>query len=463
MNVLRRTGNFYRRIIMKNIGIFLFIGLLAVIFNDHGWFPNEKIYAVSQLVYQIILPVRIAFESGQALGGTGGGLLAVLAVSGVLTDTPQIGILGAMVSGPVSGVLWKKLQYLIERRASGRFHMLLKNLCIGIFGGILAALGIYVITPMLEFFQQIVYYGMHFLVIHKLLWVLSIIIEPAKVFFLNNLVNHAILIPLGMSEVQELGSSVLFLLETNPGPGMGFLLALWYAGKGREERDSAASALAAQAAGGIHEVYFPFVLSDLRFLAALILGGIAGNLCFSFLHAGLQGAVSPGSIFLVLFMAGRDGMLPVLCGISVSAALSFLCSLLILRMGKPKCRPLFQAEEEAAQESGTREQAIKKTEEKKAIRKIAFVCDGGMGSSAMGAALFRRAAAKEGLEGISAEPFAADLVPEDADLIVCQKDFSRTLPETLSGVEIYTVESLVKTDEYQRLTEILRRRMEEKK
>lgn len=450
MKLLHKTGKFYSRIIMKNIGIFIFIGLLAVIFCEHGWFPNEKIYAVSQLVYLIILPVRIAFESGQMLGGTGGGLLAVLAISGILTDAPQIGILGAMAAGPFSGFLWKKLEALIEQWAAGRFQMLAKNLCIGIAGGCLAILGIYVITPVLEFLQTLVYYGMDFLVAHKLLWALSIMIEPAKVFFLNNLVNHAILIPLGMNEVQEAGSSVLFLLETNPGPGIGFLLALWYAGRQKEERESAASALAAQALGGIHEVYFPFVLSDLRFLFALILGGIAGNLCFSFFRAGLQGAVSPGSILLVLFMAGKNGMLPVLLGILISAALSFSCSLFLLHTKKPDTKPI-------------PEKALQETKEKRMIRKIAFVCDGGMGSSAMGAALFRRAAAKEGLEGLEAEPFAADLVPEDTDLIVCQKDFSRTLPEKLLSAEIYTVESLVKTEAYQKLIEMLRKRMEEKR
>lgn len=445
MNVLRKIGKFYTRIIMKNIGLFIFIGLLAVVFNDHGWFPNEKMYAVSQLVYQIIIPVRIAYESGQALGGPGGGVLSVLAVSGILMDAPQIGILGAMISGPVSGTLWKRLEAFVEQRMEGRFHMLARNLCIGVFGGILAALGIYVIMPLLEFFQELVYSGVQFLVGHHLFWTLSVFIEPAKVFFLNNLVNHAILIPLGMSEVQELESSVLFLLEANPGPGMGFLLALWYAGKEKEERESAASALAAQAVGGIHEVYFPFVLADLRFLAALILGGIAGNLCFSALHTGLKGAVSPGSILMVLFMAGKDGMLPVLCGVLLSAAVSFLVSLLILRLQKPAVQPACEP----------------KTVQKRRIQRIAFVCDGGMGSSAMGAALFRRAAAQAGLHEISAEAFAADLVPKDMDLIVCQKDFAKTLPESLKDVEIYTVDNLVKADGYQHLAEMLQRRMGE--
>lgn len=440
MKLIQRIGKFYTRIILRNIGIFIFIGLLSVIFHEHGWLPNKNIYAISQLAYRMVLPFMIAYEGGQILGGTGGGIQAVLAVSGVLVADPSVGFFCGMLIGPLAGWLWKQEEKWVLGKLGPSIQMLARNLLNGLTGGILALLGFYLLSPLLSAVAVGISYGVNFLVGHQLLGVLNLVIEPAKVFFLNNMVEHSILVPLGMTQAQETGSSILFLLESNPGPGLGLLSALYYVKK--EKRNEYASALIAEAAGGIHEVYFSYVWSNLKLLFPLILGGVAGTLCFELLGAGAQSAVSPGSVFTILLMAGKQHMIPVLIGVCASALVTFAGSILILRKKGKK-------------EGSGREEMKNEIQDgrKREIKYIAFVCDGGVGSSAMGAALFRRLLKQKGMTDIRVEAFAADLVPAEVDFIICQKDFYRFLPETLRSRETYTVESLVGTEEFRLILE----------
>lgn len=441
MGFLHRIGKFYTRVIMNNIGIFIFIGLLSVVFGDCGWFPNEDIYAFSEFSYKIILPIMIAFESGRETGGKNGGIPAVITMSGLLVAGTDVGILGAMLIGPFAGFVWKHLDRFLEKKADYRLKMLAGNLGVAVTGGFLAVLVYFLLIPILELFTDAVYAGVHFFVAHRMTGLLSIVIEPAKVLFLNNLVNHAVLVPLGMKQLSEYGSSVLFLLEANPGPGFGLLLALFLTKK--KNRGTYASAMFAQTIGGIHEVYFPFVLSDMRLLFPLILGGAAGNLCFQSLGAGVQGMVSPGSVFIVLLMAGKEHFWSVFAGAAVSAIVSFALGILLLRKGTVK-----EPQEEAH------------TEEKRemlTVKKIAFVCDGGFGSSAMGAALMRRMLNQKGMEGIHVEAYAAECVPDDADLIICQKDFYPMLPKTLLSREVHQVENLLQAQELEPVIEKLQK------
>lgn len=443
MRKLHKIGEFYTRIIMRNVGIFIFVGLLSVVFNDHGWIPNKNMYAISQLVYEMVMPCLIAYESGRAICEKGGGPLAVLAISGILVFDAPVGILAAMTLGPLAGLVWKYEEPFLRDRISSSMQMLVRNLAMGITGGILAAAGIYLMSLALDAAASLVYQGVDFLAAHRMAALLSILVEPAKVFFLNNIMNHAVLVPLGIAQVQEAGSSVLFLIESNPGPGIGVMAALYYEKK--EKRDEYISAIIAEAVGGIHEVYFPFVLSNLRLIIPLILGGMAGNLCFGMLDAGLRGVVSPGSILIILLMAGKGKAISVTAGIVVSALVAFAGSLLILQKGEMMEEKVPEAEK-------------METETLKKIEHIAFVCDGGVGSSAMGAALFRRNLSRSGITGVKVDAYASDLIPGDVDFIVCQKDFFRLRSRELGEREVYTVESLVKTEEYGSLIEQIQKR-----
>lgn len=469
MKKLRRIGNFYTRIIMNNVGIFIFVGLLSVLFHERGWFPNENMYALSQFVYRWMLPTLMAFEGGRLIcgkeGNVSGGILAVLAVGGMLMKDTDAGIFAAMIAGPAAGSLWKLVDKKIRQSVNPGIQMLVKNLCLGILGALLAALGMWAIVPVLNVLAGGLYRGVDFLVQQKMTWLLSFLIEPAKVFFLNNVTNYAILVPLGMQQVQETGSSILFLLEANPGPGLGVLLALYWKLKEERKKQELAAAIVTEVAGGIHEVYFPYVWSNFRLLLPLILGGVSGTVCFSLLGAGVQGVVSPGSIVTLFLMSGRASLIPVLAGIFVSAVVSFYGGLLVLRSRKK----ITQSETEnlESDKSQSFEKMIKDMDvdqrdaaatPEPPLQKIAVVCNGGMGSSAMGAAVFRRLLKQEQISGVSVEAYAADLVPDSAQVIVCQKDYRPLLPKELDGREIFTVESLMQTELYRPLIQEIQRR-----
>ena len=199
----------------------------------------------------------------------------------------------------------------------------------------------------------------------------------------------------------------------------------------------------AELIGGIHEVYFPFVLSDMRLLLAVIAGGAAGNFCFSLLKAGVEGVVSPGSIVVLMLMAGRKSVLPVMVGVIVSALVSFGVSMLILHIKDGRNGDIKEEKNVAPIQ--------------KKIERIVFVCEGGVGSSAMGAVIFRRCLAQKGITGVRVEAFAADLVPENADVLVCQKNYCCLLPEALQSREIYTVDNLVSSDGFAGLIEQIQR------
>lgn len=445
MGKLQKIGKFYTKIIMSHIGIFIFVGILFVVFHSHGWFPNEDMYAISQLVYSVIIPTMVAYESGKALGGNSGGVLAVLAISGVLTSHLQMGLLAAMLVGPFCGFLWKKTTQLLEKHMLSSLQMLVRNLCLGLMGAVFALTGYYVFLPALEAVTSIIYVGINFMAVHKMTGLLSIIIEPAKIFFLNNIMNHTILVPLGMSQIQGGGSSIFFLLESNPGPGIGMLLALYI--MERERRKEYATAMFAHGIGGIHEVYFPFALSNLRLLIPLILGGMAGSYTFEFLQAGLRGVVSPGSIIIVLLMAGKDTWIPVMLGMTVSALVSFGGCMAVLR---------WQEKGREGKKEGKKEVTEELVNMK--IEKIGFVCDAGVGSSAMGAALLRRMFHQEGREEIQVAAYSSDMIPKDLSLIVCQKDFESRLPKEVENIQVVTVDNLVSTAEFTRILELIQNR-----
>ena len=467
MRYVHRIGRFYTKIIMENIGIFIFIGMLSVLFHDDGWFPNRGLYVVGVFAYSFVLPCVIAYAAGKAMEPGFGGVVAVAALCGLLAADVRAGLFGAMLSGPVAGYLWRKEKEFLDRTCEGiEMQMLVRNLCIGMTGCVLAAGEYYLLSEALRKILQVIYQGVDFLIVHNGIGFLNIIIEPAKVFFMNNLVNHGILIPIGMSQVREAGQSCLFLMEANPGPGFGMLMALYLTKK--RKREECVSAAVAEALGGIHEVYFPFVLAKLKLLIPLILGGMAGTFCFDYLQCGLKGAVSPGSILTILFFAGKSSVLPVLVGITVSAAVSFGgCILLLKAEDISKEAGTYQLEDmeksrtgdatvsetvnetKSRAEAKTGEAAEMETQETvyRKIYHIGFVCDGGMGSSAMGAAIFRRVLMQHGITDRKVAAYAADMIPEDVELIVCQEDFYR-FSETLHDRECYRVTSFVKTEEY---------------
>ena len=460
-NAIHKFGKFYSNIMINMIGIFIFVGILSVIFGDYGWAPNENIYAISQFVYSYVIPALIAYAAGNHMGQiyekrpdvpkTGinhaGGAIAVMATAGVMIADKNCAILGAMILGPICGLLWKHVLEPLTRKAVQGMEMLARNLVAAIVGAAFSIAAYYVLTPVLSAVTHVIMMGVDWLIAHKLICLTSVLIESAKVFFLNNSIHHGILLPLAMQQAEQSGSSMLFLLETNPGPGLGVLLALWLSN--RKKRKEYAAYMFVECIGGIHEIYFPEVLANLWLLLALIPGGMAGILCMSVFHVASAGLVSPGSILTLLFMSGHH-VLATLFAVAISTAVSCAIAFFILkRQGKWCTEAAISAQEEKKEE----------VQEKRQMQeiKIGFICDAGVGSSAMGAALFRRKLKEEGMDGITAEAYAVDQIPEDLTIGVCQRAFLEILQKESNLSNIVTMESLLNQTEHLALIEKLRK------
>lgn len=465
--LFHRIGKFYTGVIINFIGIFIFVGILSVVFGDYGWLPNEDIYAISQFVYKIVLPLLIAYAAGNQVGHSGnsegqgrlqmGGTIAVMAVSGMIPAENEIGILGAMLLGPFCGMVWKRVLEPGIRKVKTGMEMLARNVAVALAGGIMAAVAFYLIAPIIAAGADILLSGLEYLIGQRLICLAGIVIEPAKVFFLNNSINHGILIPLGMQHAEHAGESILFLLETNPGPGLGVLAALYLDKK--EKRKEYAASMFVEFVGGIHEIYFPEVIANMWLLLALICGGVAGNLCFAKLGAAVKGVVSPGSILTVLLVCAQNRIAGVLIGITVSSAVSAAVATVILRWQRKRCGMHGGSVEKKIKPAV--QPAAEECEEKMAIRKVGFICNAGVGSSAMAAALFRRklrelnpAELKIDIE-IEVEAYAADQIPPDLDVVICQKDLKEMLLPQMNGANVYTVESLLDQSEYAAIIEKL--------
>lgn len=466
-NAIHKFGKFYSNIMINMIGIFIFVGILSVIFGDYGWAPNENIYAISQFVYSYVIPALIAYAAGNHMGQiyekrpdvpkTGinhaGGAIAVMAAAGIMIADKNCAILGAMILGPICGLLWKHVLEPLTRKAVQGMEMLTRNLVAAVVGAAFSIAAYYVLTPVLSAVTHVIMMGVDWLIAHKLICLTSVLIEPAKVFFLNNSIHHGILLPLAMQQAEQNGSSMLFLLETNPGPGLGVLLALWLSN--RKKRKEYAAYMFVECIGGIHEIYFPEVLANLWLLLALIPGGMAGTLCMSVFHVASAGLVSPGSILTVLFMSGHH-VLATLFAVAISTAVSCAIAFFILkRQGKWCTEAAISAQEEKKEEVQEKRQMLEKGQMQEI--KIGFICDAGVGSSAMGAALFRRKLKEEGMDGITAEAYAVDQIPEDLTIGVCQRAFLEILQKESNLSNIVTMESLLNQTEHLALIEKLRK------
>lgn len=466
-NAIHKFGKFYSNIMINMIGIFIFVGILSVIFGDYGWAPNENIYAISQFVYSYVIPALIAYAAGNHMGQiyekrldvpkTGinhaGGAIAVMAAAGIMIADKNCAILGAMILGPICGLLWKHVLEPLTRKAVQGMEMLTRNLVAAIVGAAFSIAAYYVLTPVLSAVTHVIMMVVDWLIAHKLICLTSVLIEPAKVFFLNNSIHHGILLPLAMQQAEQNGSSMLFLLETNPGPGLGVLLALWLSN--RKKRKEYAAYMFVECIGGIHEIYFPEVLANLWLLLALIPGGMAGILCMSVFHVASAGLISPGSILTLLFMSGHH-MLATLFAVAISTAVSCAIAFFILkRQGKWCTEAAISAQEEKKEEVQEKRQMLEKGLMQEI--KIGFICDAGVGSSAMGAALFRRKLKEEGMDGITAEAYAVDQIPEDLTIGVCQRAFLEILQKESNLSNIVTMESLLNQTEHLALIEKLRK------
>lgn len=452
--------------VMPNIGAFIAWGLITALFIETGWRPNEKFAQMVSPMSQMLLPLLIAYTGGEVVAGKRGGVIGAIATMGVIAGSDIPMFIGAMIVGPFAAWVIKKFDKAVAPHIPAGFEMLINNFSLGILGAVLALLAMVGVTPLVSALNAVMSAGVGFFVDHGLLPLASVFIEPAKVLFLNNAINHGILSPMGIQQVEEFGKSVFFLLEANPGPGLGVLLAYCIAGKGNA-KNSAPGAVIIHFFGGIHEIYFPYILMNPLLLISVIAGGACGVFCFTLFDVGLTSAASPGSILAILMMAERHSYVGILAGVIAATVVSFVISLPLLKfMGKDTTLEEAQQKKDSMkrqakgiEEEKTEEKPVNVSPEKTGkISRIAFACDAGMGSSAMGATVLKKKIAAAGLEGIDVIHTPVSSIPADIQIVVTHQELGERAAQSNPNAERILITNFLAAPEYDLLIEELKKR-----
>ena len=392
-----------------------------------------------------LIPVLIAGQGGYMVGGDRGRVMGAIAVAGTIAGVGgtegQPMLLGAMVMGPLAGWCIKKFDQFMETRMPAGFEMLINNFSVGIFGMVLAILGFYGIGPAMTTILAVLSAGVDVLVNHGLLPLVAIFIEPAKVLFLNNAINHGIFTPIGTEQALETGRSIMYMLEADPGPGLGVLLAYWVFAKDKATKQSAPGAVIIHFFGGIHEIYFPYVLMNPIVIIAPIVGNMVAIFWFTIMKCGLVSPAAPGSIIAFLSMTPKDKMWQTIVGVLLATVVSFLIAAPIIKF-TDKGKNLEEAQDQVAankaKAKGTALAAGAGIADPSLVKKIIFACDAGMGSSAMGATKFRNRI-KELRPDITVTNTSVDNIPADCDIAVVQEMLIDRAQKSAPQAEIVSI------------------------
>lgn len=453
---VQRFGRFLSAMVMPNLGAFIAWGLITALFIPTGWWPNEDLASLVGPMITYLLPLLIGYTGGHMIHGVRGGVLGVIGTMGVIVGTDIPMFMGAMIVGPLSAWVIKKFDAMIEGKVRAGFEMLVNNFSAGIIGGLLAIIAYKAIGPVVGGISNLLSNLVDVLVDNNLIPLANILIEPGKVLFLNNAINHGVLGPLALQEAAETGKSILFMLESNPGPGLGILLAYWLFGRGMV-KNSAPGAIIIHFFGGIHEIYFPYILMRPRMILAAIAGGVTGSLIFTLLNAGLVAAPSPGSIFAYFLMTPKGGFFPMIAGVIGAAVVSFLVSAFLLKTAKNEADDDLEAAKSKVQTMKNRAKGVESaapvatvTKTKHEVKKIVFACDAGMGSSAMGASMFRNKVKQRGL-GITVMNAAINNLPDDADIVITHSSLTERARLKNPHAEHISIDDFLQSPEYEKL------------
>ncbi|MDP3949566.1 PTS mannitol transporter subunit IICB [Microbacterium sp.] len=521
---VQRLGTFLSGMIMPNIAAFIAWGFITMLFIPAGFFGADSPFGwhwapVAEIIggggdsalinwpgamtalsegdggnffgyvglvgpmVTYLLPLLIANTAGRLVYAERGGVVATIATMGVIVGTNIPMFLGAMIMGPLAAWITKQMDRLWDGKIRPGFEMLVNNFSAGILGMILAIAGFFAFGPVMLGISTVLGAAVDWLVTLQLLPLVSIIVEPAKVLFLNNAINHGVFTPLGIEQATENGKSILFLIEANPGPGLGLLLAFTFFGVG-VAKASAPGAAIIQFFGGIHEIYFPYALSKPTTILALIAGGAAGVTTNMLLGGGLGFPAAPGSIIAVTAAAiggGVGNLLVVYLSVVIAAVVTFLITGVILRASRKR---------DLAAEGDTFGAAIAQTEANKGkksehlsnlaasaaaggaaatsatstatapIQNIVFACDAGMGSSAMGASVLRNKLKKAGIEDVKVTNAAIANLDGTADLVITQQQLTdRAKGKSPNSIHV-SVDNFMNAPQYEEVVEMVREQKE---
>lgn len=475
-------GSFLSSMVMPNIPIFIAWGFLTALFIPDGWWPNEDLATIVGPTIHYLIPIMIAFMGGKLVHDVRGGVVGAAATMGIIAAFEQHMLLGAMVIGPLTAWLMKKFDNLVQPRIRAGFEMLVNNFSAGFLALGMMIVSYFWLSPIVGWIMWALGKAVEFLVGNHLLPLTSLLIEPAKILFLNNAINHGVLNPLGINESAELGKSILFTLESNPGPGLGILLAYTIFGRGTA-RATAPGAMIIHFLGGIHEIYFPYVLMKPIMLLAAIAGGMTGVAYFSAVDFGLKASPAPGSILAYFAMTPKGDYVHMIIGVIAAALVSFVVGALILRFSKQTDEDLAAAtakmeatkgkkssvastlvpEDETTESNSESVSVVPNdllnqydTENVSAhdysnVDHVIFACDAGMGSSAMGAGMLRNKFKKSGIDNITVTNSAINQLPSDANLVITQKVLTdRAIKQAPEAIHI-SVDNFLNSPRYDEL------------
>ena len=426
--------------VMPNIGALIAFGFLAALFIDTGWIPNKGFNSMVSPMLTYLIPILIASTGGRMIGGDRGRVAGAIAVIGAIMSNTEITMLmAAMVMGPLAGFCVKKFDEAMDGHMPAGFEMLINNFSVGIIGMVLAMLGYVAIGPFMSAILMILSAGVNFLVEHSVLPLVSVFVEPAKVLFLNNALNHGIFTPIATEQAAEAGKSIMYMLETNPGPGLGVLLAYMFFCKDKVTKDSAPGAVIIHLLGGIHEIYFPYILMNPVVIVAPILGNMAAILWYTITDCGLVGPASPGSIIAYLMVSPGSDLVKVLIGVVIAAGISFVVASPIVKMAGGRSLEEAQNEMASMKQAAKGETTVPGTiERSEEVKKIIFACDAGMGSSAMGATKFRNRI-KNDRPDITVSNTSVDTIPADCDIAVVQTTLAARAKKAAPQAQLITI------------------------
>lgn len=423
---VQNFGRFLSNMVMPNIGAFIAWGFITALFIPTGWLPNETLASMVGPMITYLLPLLIGYTGGKMVGGDRGAIVGAITTMGVIVGTDIPMFMGAMIVGPLGGIAIKKFDEAVHGKVKSGFEMLVHNFSAGIIGMICAIIAFLAIGPAVKVLSGGLAAGVNVMVEAGLLPLVSIFVEPAKILFLNNAINHGIFSPLGIQQSEEFGQSIFFLIEANPGPGLGLLLAYMMFGKGNAKQ-SAAGASIIHFFGGIHEIYFPYVLMNPRLILAVIAGGMAGVFTNVIFASGLLSPASPGSIIAILLLTPKASFIGVILSVVAATATSFFVASLLMKTQKDIGEDDDSLEKAASamkdMKSSSKGVTSEAVVELSAVTSIYVACDAGMGSSAMGAGLLRKKVEAAGLD-ISVTNLAINNLPADSQLVVTHKDLT---------------------------------------
>lgn len=472
---IQTFGRFLSGMVMPNIGAFIAWGLLTALFIEKGWFPNEQLNSIVSPMLTYVLPILIAYQGGKMVGGDRGALMGAIATIGVICGTEYTMFMGAMIMGPLAGLVIKKFDKAVDGHIPAGFEMIVNNFSVGILGLIMAIIGYYLIGPFMGVILGALSAGVNVLVTHGILPLVTVFVEPAKILFLNNAINHGIFSPLGAEQIAETGKSVFYMIESNPGAGTGILLAYMLFSKDKKTKDSAPGALIIHLFGGIHEIYFPYVLMNPLLLLAAIGGSLAAMTYYTIFDLGLSGPASPGSIIAFVLMAPKGSTLAVLLGVVIAAAVSFVIAIPIIRLAGNKHEESLENAtakmKDMKAESKKTAVSDKKTDQTEAltdsqvagladinaaeIKHIVFACDAGMGSSAMGASVLKKKIKNAGLD-IEVTHASVSSIPPEAQIVVTHQDLKERAMKSAPQARLVTITNFMTAPEYDELVESLK-------